>query len=326
MKTFGISLVSIMLILAVAQIAAAVDIGSGIGIDMSTEQFKPLIWLCDSRAVLDDDVEPGRVDGDPVYSQMLDTCECMYQRCMTACSAGQASVSFQCNGQPCEINFDAQLNRPQQCATYCETYTKKFSCPVLKGNSLDERHNNYAFEGEKIEWVFLVMDKNKIEEIQEVSVTVGPKRSGRLEDFCALPKENIAIDGIRNEAAWGNLDFEVDVPGKCDYNVFLENDCDNLYVAFSIKNMTGCVPDPTIMQLNLSRTGFIANILGYATEQVVNLPNAEYRIPLSALGIKTGDYLNLQLRMFEDFIHPQTGYLSHKLSAKWEKRPVYNGI
>ncbi|MFH1510492.1 MAG: hypothetical protein ABIF10_02275, partial [Candidatus Woesearchaeota archaeon] len=47
---------------------------------------------------------------------------------------------------------------------------------------------------------------------------------------------------------------------------------------------------------------------------------------LSALGIKTGDYLNLQLRMFEDFIHPQTGYLSHKLSAKWEKRPVYNGI
>ena len=36
-----------------------------------------------------------------------------------------------------------------------------------------ERINNYAFEGEQITWTVLVMDKNKIEEVQEVVGTIG---------------------------------------------------------------------------------------------------------------------------------------------------------
>jgi len=36
------------------------------------------------------------------------------------------------------------------------------------------RQNNYAFEGESISWKVLVMDKNKIEEIQRVAGTLGP--------------------------------------------------------------------------------------------------------------------------------------------------------
>jgi len=41
------------------------------------------------------------------------------------------------------------------------------------GTNLVERINNYAFEGEQIQWNVLVMDKNKIEEIQEVVGTIG---------------------------------------------------------------------------------------------------------------------------------------------------------
>ncbi len=41
------------------------------------------------------------------------------------------------------------------------------------GENLAERINNYAFEGEQIGWRVLVMDKNKIEEIQEVVATIG---------------------------------------------------------------------------------------------------------------------------------------------------------
>ncbi len=41
------------------------------------------------------------------------------------------------------------------------------------GLSLQERKNNYAFEGESISWRVLVMDKNKIEEVQEVVGTIG---------------------------------------------------------------------------------------------------------------------------------------------------------
>src|SRR3989344_2352761 len=40
------------------------------------------------------------------------------------------------------------------------------------GDDLDERIENYAFEGEQIAWTVLVMDKNKIEEVEDVVVLV----------------------------------------------------------------------------------------------------------------------------------------------------------
>ncbi|MBI2499789.1 hypothetical protein HYV88_06095 [Candidatus Woesearchaeota archaeon] len=55
------------------------------------------------------------------------------------------------------------------------------------GEEMFERVNNYAFEGEQIHWTVLVMDKNKIEEIQEVVVTIGsPQGVGNdIEVECA---------------------------------------------------------------------------------------------------------------------------------------------
>ncbi len=41
------------------------------------------------------------------------------------------------------------------------------------GAELLERNNNYAFEGEQIAWTVLVMDKNGIEKIEDVYVSVG---------------------------------------------------------------------------------------------------------------------------------------------------------
>jgi len=50
----------------------AVSTGSGIGLDITTEDFAPLVWLCDSRVVLDDATEPGRFsdDGDPLLERI----------------------------------------------------------------------------------------------------------------------------------------------------------------------------------------------------------------------------------------------------------------
>ncbi len=45
------------------------------------------------------------------------------------------------------------------------------------GENLTERNNNYAFEGEQIEWTVLVMDKNGVEKIEDVFVTVGPEQA-----------------------------------------------------------------------------------------------------------------------------------------------------
>ncbi len=46
--------------------------------------------------------------------------------------------------------------------------------PASGNAEIIERTNNYAFEGEMVAWLTLVMDKNGIEDINSVTVTVGP--------------------------------------------------------------------------------------------------------------------------------------------------------
>ena len=111
MKAYYGILVMALLVLAVVPMVLAVDVGTGIGIDITTEEFPPHIWMCDQRVVLEDCIEEGRI---------------------TDCSL---------------------LPGP--------------------GGWLWERLENYAFEGEQIHWTVLAMDKNKIEEIQEVVGTIG---------------------------------------------------------------------------------------------------------------------------------------------------------
>lgn len=50
-----------ILVLAVLPMVAPVSIGSGVGVDIETEDFAPLVWMCDSRIVYDDNTEPGRL-------------------------------------------------------------------------------------------------------------------------------------------------------------------------------------------------------------------------------------------------------------------------
>jgi len=101
-KVFSVLLAAM---LAIVPMVFAVDIGGGIGVDITTEDFEPIVWLCDNRVVRDDAVEPGRISED-----------------------------------------DPRLV---------------------------ERINNYAFEGESIEWDVVVFDKNGREKISDVYVTLG---------------------------------------------------------------------------------------------------------------------------------------------------------
>ncbi len=103
MKTLFITLVLSLLVLSVIPGVLAVNIGSGITPDIITEDFPPMVWMCDDRVVTDDNTEPGR----------------------------------------------------------------------LGTETLLERINNYAFEGESIHWTVLVMDKNGIDKVQDVFATVG---------------------------------------------------------------------------------------------------------------------------------------------------------
>ncbi len=116
-------LVVASLLLSIAPAVFAVSIGSGVGIDITTEDFAPLVWMCDNRVVYDDNTEPGRL--------------------------------FQNQGSnDCWNNDNGDADGEDD-------------CPLL------ERINNYAFEGEQISWLVLVMDKNKIDQNIDVYATIG---------------------------------------------------------------------------------------------------------------------------------------------------------
>src|SRR3989344_5427260 len=127
MKKLLSVLIVASLMLTVMPAVLAVSTGTGIGVDITTEDFAPQVFLCDSRVVLDDNTEPGRytnayhgVCSDPTYTT-------------------QSS---------------------------CENADKTWN------SELFERMNNYAFEGEQIQWDVIVWDKNGIEKLEDVFVSV----------------------------------------------------------------------------------------------------------------------------------------------------------
>ncbi len=110
----------------------ATSVGTGVGVDIETEDFAPMVWMCDSRAVFEDNVQGGRF------------------------SAG--------------------------------------------GDELFERINNYAFEGEQIEWRVLVMDKNGIEKIEDVFATIGDSQGAGndIEVNCVFEEVATTVDADCN--------------------------------------------------------------------------------------------------------------------------------
>ncbi len=140
-KLFSI-LAMALLVFSVIPAVFAVSIGSGVTPDINTEDFAPLVWMCDNRAVLDDNTEPGRLcDPNPECSVCSSESGGDWRRCP-------------CAFPPCDWHQDV-------------------SSYELEGTYLWERFNNYAFEGEQIVWDVLVMDKNGIEKIEDVFATIG---------------------------------------------------------------------------------------------------------------------------------------------------------
>ena len=61
-----------LLVLSVMPAVMAVSVGSGITPDIETEDFEPLVWMCDNRVVYDDATEPGRIslDGEEMVERI----------------------------------------------------------------------------------------------------------------------------------------------------------------------------------------------------------------------------------------------------------------
>jgi hypothetical protein len=83
------------------------------------------------------------------------------------------------------------------------------------GDFLVERINNYAFEGEQIVWEVLVLDKNGIEKVQDVYVTVEDTQGegNPIEANCVLNDVLDADDEIDPSCNARILEEELETPG-----------------------------------------------------------------------------------------------------------------
>src|SRR3989338_5613230 len=61
MRKLNNLLIASLLVLTIIPSVFAVSVGTGIGVDIVTEDFEPLVFMCDHRVVTDDNVEPWRV-------------------------------------------------------------------------------------------------------------------------------------------------------------------------------------------------------------------------------------------------------------------------
>ena len=64
MKKLYSALIVASLMLSMMPIVMAVSVGSGVKPNINTEDFPPLVWMCDSRVMWDDATEPGRISMD----------------------------------------------------------------------------------------------------------------------------------------------------------------------------------------------------------------------------------------------------------------------
>jgi hypothetical protein len=143
-KLFSI-LTMALLVLSIMPAVFAVSVGSGVTPDIQTEDFAPLVWMCDNRVVYDDATEPGRISGD--------------------------------------------------------------------GKTLVERINNYAFEGEQIQWKILVMDKNGVNKVEDVFATIGSSQ-GAGNDI------EVNCHPIGNHNSWGGRSWDMkEIDPSCNARI-----------------------------------------------------------------------------------------------------------
>jgi len=98
-------------------------------------------------------------------------------------------------------------------------WSQDVSSYTLFGNELDERINNYAFEGEQIVWDVLVMDKNGIEKIEDVFATIGDVQGegNDIEVNCILDRI-VDCSGDRSPECVGDR-CEPCIPTHCNARI-----------------------------------------------------------------------------------------------------------
>jgi|SRR3989344_123961 len=69
-KTFSLTVMALLAVSLVMPVILATSVGTPTPIDVTIEDFPPMVWMCDDRVVSDDNVQPGRIS--PGQDEMLE--------------------------------------------------------------------------------------------------------------------------------------------------------------------------------------------------------------------------------------------------------------
>jgi len=135
--------------------------------------------------------ETTRVVGEYCGDGMLNS---MYERC----DDGNSINNDKCTNE-CKKAFEVIVEDFEPLVWQCDSRVVYDDATEpgrlsMDGQPMIERINNYAFEGEQIKWRVLVMDKNGIEKVKDVYVTVDGNMEAtcdRLDGYTYTPNNNI---------------------------------------------------------------------------------------------------------------------------------------
>jgi hypothetical protein len=133
---------------------------------------------CNAECEIDEECDDGSYRTD---DRCADDCTCEYD-----CRPGYEEVE---NGIGLKICMTTEYFEPQ--VWMCDS--RVLYDDPLDGqgdfNRIVHRMSNYAFEGEKISYTVLVMDKNGVEKISDVYMTVGCMTNGNIEVECVEERD-----------------------------------------------------------------------------------------------------------------------------------------
>ncbi|MDD5191951.1 MAG: DUF4215 domain-containing protein [Candidatus Nanoarchaeia archaeon] len=166
------------------------DKGCSSGSCFNSSHAEKEFQICGYACINGSCIEP--YCGDGIVNQISEQCDDgnlnNFDECRNNCILPKCGDNILDSGEQCD---DGNNVSKDGCSSKCKkegfppivwmcdsrvVYDDQWQPGTTPGEELIERQQNYAFEGEQIKWKVLVMDKNGIEKMGDVFVTIGDEQ------------------------------------------------------------------------------------------------------------------------------------------------------
>jgi len=191
-------------ILGVMPVVFASGIGVGFGGGVQVEDFGPYIFQCGDRVLVDDVVQPWRIQGNGSCVEYVQNYSCNASLIYPA--DRDCWTDATCSGSPGTCCWENSTLKG--CYAYDTTIC------LRQDNSLFERNQQYLFDGERYEVDVLVFDKNKIDDVTVDLVMEGATICICINDSGSCVLNCTTYDDFSGNCYKDNVDFD-----KCNVRI-----------------------------------------------------------------------------------------------------------